>query len=65
MASSAIGGSGGDGVELAGLLSGAGIGADKVAPFLGSLVGFIKEKAEDSVISQITDKIPALKDALG
>jgi len=65
MASSAIGGGAGDGVELAAALGGAGIGAEKAGPFLGSLMGFIKEKAGDSVIGQITEKIPALKDALG
>jgi len=65
MASSAIGGEAGEGLEIAGVMKSAGLDTEKGASFLSKLVEFIKDKAGDQVVNQITDKIPALKSVLG
>jgi hypothetical protein len=64
MASSAIGGDAGEGIELTSLLQNAGLDAEQGTSFLGKLVGFIKEKAGDDIVQQIAEKIPALKSVL-
>ena len=65
MAFSAIGGSAGEGLELAGKLKIAGLGVDQAAPFLTSFTGFVKQHAGEAVIDQVAEKIPALKELLG
>ncbi|MEM9364556.1 MAG: DUF2780 domain-containing protein [Planctomycetota bacterium] len=65
MASSALGGSAGEGLELGATLSELGIGGDKLSPFIKTLVDFIREKAGDEVLDQLLAKFPLLKTLLG
>lgn len=65
MASSAIGGGGGSGLELGAALAGAGISSDKLGPFLSMIVGFLKDKVGDEVMDQVMAKFPMLKTLLG
>ncbi|TWU03113.1 DUF2780 domain-containing protein [Neorhodopirellula pilleata] len=65
MASAALGGNAGGGLELASALSAAGIDADKLGPFITTIVGFLKERLGDDVVDQILSKLPMLKTLLG
>jgi len=65
MASSAIGGDAGEGLEIAGMMKSAGLDTEQGTSFLSKMVEFIKEKAGDQIVDQITEKIPALKSVLG
>ncbi len=64
MASSALGGSAGGGLELASSLTSAGVGTDKLGTFVTMLVDFIKEKAGKEVMDQVLAKFPMLKSLL-
>ena len=65
MASSALGGSAGGGLELASSLTSAGVGTDKLGGFVSMLVEFIKEKAGKEVMDQVLAKFPMLKTLIG
>ena len=61
MASSALGSNAGDGVQLAGQLSEAGLATDQVPAFLTQVVEFVKENVSEEMLQQLTDSIPALR----
>ncbi|QDT06182.1 hypothetical protein K227x_45900 [Rubripirellula lacrimiformis] len=65
MASSALGGSAGGGLELGAALSGAGLDSDKMGGFVSMVIAFLKEKAGDEVMEQVLNKFPMLKTLLG
>ncbi|TWU60593.1 hypothetical protein Poly51_08710 [Rubripirellula tenax] len=65
MASSALGGSAGGGLELGAALTGAGLEPDKMGGFVSMIVGFLKEKAGAEVMDQVMAKFPMLKTLLG
>ncbi|TWT69644.1 DUF2780 domain-containing protein [Crateriforma conspicua] len=65
MASSALGGSAGGGIELGAALSESGLEADKVGGFVQMVVEFIKEKVGDEVLEQLLAKFPMLKTLIG
>lgn len=65
MASSALGGSAGGGLELASSLTSAGVGTDKLGCFVSMLIEFIKEKAGKEVMDQVLAKFPMLKTLIG
>lgn len=65
MASSALGGSAGAGLEIGAALSAAGLDADKVGSFLSMVIAFLKDKVGDDVVEQVMAKFPMLKSLLG
>ncbi len=65
MASSAMGGSAGGGLELASMLSGAGVDKDKMGGFVTMIIDFLKARAGDEVMDQVLAKFPMLKTLLG
>ncbi len=65
MASSALGGSAGGGLELGAALSASGIKSDQMGGFVSMVIGFLKEKAGDEVMDQILAKFPMLKTLVG
>ncbi|TWT50709.1 hypothetical protein Pla22_34520 [Rubripirellula amarantea] len=65
MASSALGGSAGGGLELGAALTSAGVEPDKMGGFVTMLIQFLKDKVGDEVTEQILAKFPMLKTLLG
>ena len=65
MASSALGGSAGSGLELGAALGDAGLPTDKMGSFVSTIVAFLKDKAGDEVMDQVMDKFPMLKTLIG
>lgn len=65
MASSALGGSAGSGLELGAVLSGAGLTTDQLGGFVSTVVEFLKDKVGDEVMEQVLAKFPVLKSLLG
>ncbi|EMI53190.1 DUF2780 domain-containing protein [Rhodopirellula sallentina] len=65
MASAALGGNAGGGLEMASALASTGIDADKLGPFVSTVLEFLKEKLGDDVVEQIMSKLPMLKSVLG
>lgn len=61
MASSALGGKAGSGLELSAALGESGLPLDKIGPFLNTLIGFLKQYLGEDVVAQILDKFPMLK----
>ncbi len=62
LVSGVVGGGAGD---LMGLFAKSGLDASKAGSFVQLLVGYLKEKAGDSLVEQIVGKVPALKALLG
>lgn len=60
-ASSAFGGKGGSAMGLAAIASQAGLGGDKLAPFVSQFLNFIRSNAGEGMVSKLTEKIPDLK----
>ena len=65
MASSALGGSAGSGLEMGAALSAAGLQTDQLGDFASTIVAFLKDKLGDDVMDQILSKVPMLKSLLG
>ena len=65
MASGALGGNAGSGLEMASALTSSGLKTDQVGGFMQTLIGFIKDKAGDSVVDQLLGKFPMLKQLIG
>ncbi|MCM2371729.1 DUF2780 domain-containing protein [Aporhodopirellula aestuarii] len=65
MASAALGGSAGGGLEIASALASCGIDAEKLGPFLSTVIEFLKDKLGDDVVEQLLSKFPMLKTLLG
>lgn len=65
MASAALGGNAGGGLEIASALASTGVDSSKLGPFIATIVDFIREKAGDEVVDQILSKFPMLKTLLG
>jgi len=65
MASTALGSQAGGGLEIASSLASSGIDAEKLAPFVSTVVDFLKEKLGDDVVDQVLGKLPMLKTLLG
>ena len=63
-ASSALGGDAGDALALTGKLKDSGLDVDKLAPFLGRLIEYVKDNAGEETINAILDKLPQLKSLL-
>ena len=64
MASEAIGGGAGEGLELAGMLKSAGLEPDQLSGFVGTVIEFLKEKLGDDTLGEVLDKFPILKSLL-
>lgn len=60
-ASSVLGGSVGEGLELAGILEKLGLSTDQIGSLVTMVINFVKEHVGEEVIDMITDKVPALK----
>ncbi|MEM8947204.1 MAG: DUF2780 domain-containing protein [Planctomycetota bacterium] len=60
-AGSILGGSAGEGLELAGILEKLGLSTEQIGSLVTMVINFIKENLGDSVIDMILDKVPALK----
>ncbi len=65
MASTALGGSAGSGLELASSLTNAGVETDKLSGFVTMIVNYLKENVGDEVMDQVMAKFPMLKSLLG
>lgn len=65
MASSALGGSAGSGLELVSSLTSAGVDTDKLGGFVSMIVNYLKENVGDEVMDQVLAKFPMLKTLLG
>lgn len=65
MASAALGGQAGGGLEMASALASTGIDAEKLGPFITMVVEFLKDKLGDDVLDEILSKFPMLKTLLG
>jgi hypothetical protein len=65
MASSVLGGSGGDAVGLASALGSSGLKADQLAGFVSTIIEFLKDKLGDETVDQILAKVPMLKSLVG
>jgi hypothetical protein len=65
MASAALGGKAGGGLEMASALANSGIDAEKLGPFVDTVIEFLKEKLGDDVVDEILNKFPMLKTLLG
>ena len=64
LASDALGGGAGQGIELAGLLKAAGLGTDQFAGFAQTILEFLREKLGEDTLSEILEKFPVLKTLL-
>ena len=64
MASSALGGSGGGGLELGAALASSGLDTGQISGLVGTVIEFIREKAGDEVVDQILAKVPMLQSLL-
>ncbi len=60
-ASSVLGGSAGEGLELVSILEKLGLSTDQIGSLVTMVINFIKENVGDSAIDLIVDKVPALK----
>jgi hypothetical protein len=65
MASSALGGSAGSGLELGAALGDAGLPTDQMGSFVSTIVAFLKDKVGDEVMDQVLAKFPMLKTLIG
>lgn len=65
MASGALGGSAGGGLELGAALSSAGLESDQIGGFAKMVIDFIRDKAGDEILDQILAKFPMLKALIG
>ncbi|TWT78059.1 hypothetical protein Pla123a_08480 [Posidoniimonas polymericola] len=65
MASSALGGDAGSGLELSAALASTGLPIEKLGPFVTTLIGYLKQYLGDDVIEQVLEKFPMLKAAIG
>ena len=65
MASEALGGSAGGGLELGAALSGAGLDSDQIGSFVSMIIEFLKDKVGDEVMDQVLGKFPLLKTLMG
>jgi hypothetical protein len=65
MASSALGGSAGGGLELGAALNSAGLDTAQIGQFVRTIVDFVKEKAGEDVVNQLLDEFPMLKTLIG
>lgn len=65
MASAALGGSAGGGLEMASALTKTGVTSDQLGEFVTTVVNFLKEKAGKDVVDQVLAKFPMLKTLLG
>ena len=65
MASGALGGSAGSGLELGAALTSTGLKTDQVGGFMQTLVSFLKDKVGDEVMDQVLGKFPMLKQLIG
>ena len=61
MASGAIGGSAGDGLELGKSLQGEGLSMDQFGGFASTVIEFLKDKVGDDLLNQILEQVPMLK----
>lgn len=64
MASEAIGGGAGEGLELAGMLKSAGLEPEQLSGFVGTVVEFLKEKLGEDTLGEVLEKFPILKSLL-
>lgn len=64
MASEAIGGGAGEGLELAGMLKSAGLEPEQLSGFVGTVVEFLKEKLGDDTLGEVLEKFPIVKSSL-
>ena len=60
-ASSVLGGSAGEGLELASILEKLGLSTDQIGKLVTMVIDFVKENLGEEVITMIVDKVPALK----
>lgn len=65
MASAALGGKAGGGLEMASALASTGIDSEKLGPFVKMVFEFLKEKLGDEMVDEILSKVPMLKTLLG
>lgn len=65
MASDAIGGDAGGGLELGAALTSAGLDSGQIGGFVKMLLDFLRDKAGDAVMDQVLAKFPMLKQLLG
>jgi hypothetical protein len=65
MASEALGGSAGGGLELGAALNGAGLDSDQIGSFVSMIIEFLKDKVGDEVMDQVLGKFPLLKTLMG
>lgn len=65
MASSVLGGSAGDTVGLASMLSSSGLKGDQIGGFVTTIVEFLKDKLGDEMVDQLLAKVPMLKTLVG
>lgn len=65
MASSALGGSAGSGLELGAALGDAGLPTDQMGSFVKMVIDFLKDKVGDEVMEQVLAKFPMLKTLVG
>ncbi|KAA1259515.1 hypothetical protein LF1_20490 [Rubripirellula obstinata] len=65
MASKALGGSAGSGLELGAALGDAGLPTDQMGSFVSTIVEFLKDKVGDEVMDQVLAKFPMLKTLIG
>ena len=65
MASGAIGGSAGQGLELGAALKNAGLETEQMGGFASTVIEFLKDKVGDEVIDQLLEKVPMLKSLVG
>ncbi len=64
-AASMLGGAGGGALDLMGILSKAGIDADKAGPLVGMVLNFLKGKAGEGLVQKILAKVPQLAGLAG
>jgi hypothetical protein len=61
MASKALGGAAGGGLELGAALGDAGLPTDQMGSFITTVIAFLKDKVGSEVVDQVMDKFPMLK----
>jgi hypothetical protein len=64
-AASAFGGKGGSALNLAGLLAGAGLSADKLGPFVSLFMNFAKQHLDSGLVSRLLGQLPDLQNLAG
>ncbi len=64
MASSAIGGKAGGGLELTAALAAAGISTEQIGPLVTTVIEFLRNKLGDETVDQLLGKFPMLKTLL-